>query len=108
MLQQTVTSPVQSETQHPVSPGTHVAVLALMGLEEPPTACGVPLSSTASPPSALVRLQESLDRGNSTPAGLFTKDPQNHPQAPGPPIQRGISAAFTAHPHDSFQMLSHF
>ena len=70
----------------------------LMGLEEPPTACGVPLSSMASPPSALVRLQESLDRGNSTPAGLFTKDPQNHPQAPGPPIQRGISAAFTAHP----------
>ena len=44
----------------------------------------------ASPPSALVRLQESLDRGNSTPAGLFTKDPQNHPQAPGPPRKEGM------------------
>ena len=38
-----VTSPVRSSTQYQASPGTHVAVFMLMGLEEPPSACAVPL-----------------------------------------------------------------
>ena len=86
-----ITSPIHSKTQHQVSPGTHVAVPALMGLEEPPTAHGVPLSSMAksSPLSALVRFQESLHRGNSSSAGFFIKDLQNTPQVPGPP-KRGF------------------
>ena len=70
MLQQT--SPVHSKTQGQVSPGMHAAVLALTGLEEPPTARGVPLAHVAksSPPSVLVKLRESLHRGNSTPAEI--------------------------------------
>ena len=68
-LFQTVPFPIHSKTQRQLSCGTHAAVLALTGLEEPPTACGVPLASRAksSPPSVLVRLQENLHRGNSTP-----------------------------------------
>ena len=38
-----ITSPIRSNTHYQVSPGTHVAVLILMGLEEPPFACAVPL-----------------------------------------------------------------
>jgi len=72
-LFQTVSFPIHSKTQCQVSCGTHLAVLALTELEEPPTACGVPLSSMAksSPSSVLVRLQESLHRGNSTPAEFY-------------------------------------
>ena len=80
LQQQIVTSPIHNKTQRWVSPGTHVAVLALMRLEEPPTACGVPLSSVAksSPPSVLLKFQESLHRSNSIPAGFFIiKDLQN-------------------------------
>ena len=62
-----------------------------MGLEETPTAHGVPLSSIAKsrPPSVLVKLHESLHRGNSTPAGFFIKDLQNTPEALGPSLQGG-------------------
>ena len=47
--------------------------LALMEQEQPLTACGVTLSSMAksSPLSLLVKLQESLHRGSSTPAGFY-------------------------------------
>ena len=91
-----------AKTQHQVSPGTHVAVPALMGLEEPPTAHGVPLSSMAksSPLSALVRFQESLHRGNSSSAGFFIKDLQKPPQAWVHHFKEGIFVAFTAHPQD--------
>ena len=86
--QWTVTSPIHSKAQ---SPGTHVAVLALVGLEEPPTACGAPLSSIAksNPLSRPVRLHKSLRGGNSIPVGFLIKDLQNPPQAPGPPLQGG-------------------
>ena len=47
LQQQIVTFPTHSKTQRQVSPGTHVAVLALRGLQEPPTTHGVPLSSMA-------------------------------------------------------------
>ena len=60
MLQhQIVTSPIHTKIQLQVLPRTYVAVLALMWLEEPPTTCGVPLSSMAksSPLSVLVKLQ---------------------------------------------------
>ena len=86
MLQkQIATSPTHSKAQCQVSPGTHVAVLALMGKEEPPTTCGVPLSPKAksSPQSVLVRLQESLHTGNSTPVGFKSL------QVPGPSLERG-------------------
>ena len=98
-LATTVTSPIHSKTQCQVSPGTHVAVLALMGLEEPPTICGVPLSCVAksSPPSVLVKLQERLQRGNSTPWVFFIKDPEKPTGARPTPSRR----AFTAHPQDS-------
>ena len=87
-----------AKTQHQVSPGTHVAVPALMGLEEPPTAHGVPLSSMAksSPLSALVRFQESLHRGNSSSAGFFIKDLQKPPQAWVHHFKEGIFVSFTA------------
>ena len=51
----------------------HVAVLALTGLEGPPTPCGVPLSSMAksSPLCVLVRVQETLCRGNSTAVEFY-------------------------------------
>ena len=51
-----------------------------MGLEEPPIARGVPLSSMAksSPSSFLLKFQESLHQSNLTPAGFFIiKDLQN-------------------------------
>ena len=38
-----ITSPIHSNTQYQVSPGAHVAVLILIGLEEPPSACAAPL-----------------------------------------------------------------
>ena len=65
--------------------GNAVAALALMGLEEPTTACGVTLSSKAksSPLSVLVRLQESLHRATAPLWSFFIKDPQTPPQAPG-------------------------
>ena len=76
--QWTVTSPIHSKAQ---SPGTHVAVLALVGLEEPPTACGAPLSSIAksNPLSRPVRLHKSLRGGNSIPVGFLIKDLQTTP-----------------------------
>ena len=63
-----------------LSPGSHVAVFAFMGLEETHTICGVPLSSLtkSSPPFFLVKFQESLHRGKSILAGFSIKDPQ-HP-----------------------------
>ena len=87
------------------SPGTHAIVFALMGLEEPPTAFGVPLSSMAkfSPLSVLVKLQESLHNGNSTPArGFFIMAPHNSQQVLEPPLQGGdffVCVPFTAHLH---------
>lgn len=66
---------MHSKTQRQVSPGTHVALLALTGLEELPTTCGVPLCSMAksSPPFVFVGLQESLHKGNPTPAGFLLR-----------------------------------
>ena len=100
--------PVQSKTQHQVSRGTHVVVLILMGLEEPTTACGVPLCFMAksNPSSVLEKLQESLHRGNYTPAGFFSKDlPAKHPSPRHwtTPLRRGfcVCVAFSAHPHYS-------
>ena len=71
-----------------------------MGLEEPPTACGVPLSSMAksSPLSALVRFQESLHRGNFTPVEFFIKDPQKPPHGPGTPFHGDLLQSVL--PHD--------
>ena len=100
MLQkQIATSPTHSKAQCQVSPGTHVAVLALMGKEEPPTTCGVPLSPKAksSPQSVLVRLQESLHRGSSTPARIIIKDPQNLLQVLGPTPSRLRHSQATLH-----------
>ena len=75
LQQQPVTSPTQSKTKLQVSPGKHVAVLALTGLKEPPSTCGVPLSAMPKfrPLSVLVRLQEGLHRGNPTPTGLLLR-----------------------------------
>ena len=94
-----VTSPIHSKTQCQVSPGTHVPVLAFMGLEEPPSMCRVPLSSMAksSSPSILVRLQESLHRGSSTPARFIIKDSQNPLQTPGPTPSRLRHSQATLH-----------
>ena len=96
----TVTSPVHSKTQCQVLSGARVAVLALTGLEEPPTTCGVSLSSMAksSPQSVLVRLQESLHRGNFTSVEFFIKDPQKLPQGPGTPFRGNILQS--VHPRD--------
>ena len=62
-----------------------------MGLEETPTTHGVPLSFIAKsrPASVLVKLHESLHRGNSTSAGIFIKYLQNTPEALGPALQGG-------------------
>ena len=75
-------SPIHRKTQHQVldswlahkgarhssprvQPGTHVAILAPMGLEKPSNACEVPLSSMAesSPPSVLMKSQLELAAG---------------------------------------------
>ena len=69
LQQQTVTSPTHSKTQWQVSPGTHVAVLALMGLEEPPTTCGVPLSSLAK--SSPCKIAGKPPQGQLHPFWLF-------------------------------------
>ena len=94
-----------------LAPGAHAAVLALTGLEEPPTACRVPLSSVAksSPQSALVKLQESLYRGNSILWSFLLRTHNQHPpprQAPGPPLQGGDFCGINSTPIWS-QMLSH-
>ena len=58
----------------------------------------------SSPPSVLVRLQESLHRVNSTPARFLVKNIQKPQQAPGPPLQEGfyvfVFPVFTVHPYD--------
>ena len=81
-----------------MSPGTHVAVLALTGLEEPPSTDGVPLSAMAKsgPLSVLVRLQEGLRRGNPTPPGLLRTHKTLHRCRS---TKEGVFVAFTAHPH---------
>ena len=79
-----------------------------MGLEEPPTACGVPLFSMvkSSPPSVLGKLQESLHKGNSTLPGFLLRTHKLSSRTPGPPLQGGFFfffffAALTAQLHDS-------
>ena len=78
-----------------------------MGLEEPPTACGVPLFSMvkSSLPSVLGKLQESLHKGNSTLQGFLLRTHKLSSGAPGPLLQGGVFffffAAFTAQLHDS-------
>ena len=103
LQQQTVISPTHSKTQCQASSGIHVAVLALTGLEGPPTPRGVPLSAMAksSPLSVLVRVQETLCRGNSTPVEFYYYGIT----CAGPtPSRRGFFffKAFTAHPYDQF------
>ena len=61
LQQQIVTSLIHSKTQLQVSPGTHAAVLVLMGLEEPPTTCGVPLSSMAKSSLLSVLVKSQLE-----------------------------------------------
>ena len=98
---------MHSKTQRQVSPGTYVAVLALAGLEGPPTACGVPLCSMAksNPPSVFVRLQESLHRGNSTPVGLLLRT-RKSPTGAGSTSKTVSLAAVTVPPRDyTFQNL---
>ena len=93
---------ITKPTQWQVSPGTHVAVLALTGLEETPTACGLSLSFMAksSPPSVLVKLQESLHRGNSTLMGFLLKTYKTPQRCLAHPFKEVMFLAFTAHPHD--------
>ena len=102
LQQQIVTSLIHSKTQLQVSPGTHVAVLALMGLEEPPTTCGVPLSSMAksSPLSVLVKLQ-----GPEISGFLLRthKTPHTHQAHP---FKEQIFGVFTAHPRDSVCLIT--
>ena len=59
-----------------------------MGLGEPVTTCGVPLSSMAKfiPPSVLVKLQES-PTGELQPCRVFIKGLKTPPQVLGPPLQ---------------------
>ena len=81
-----------------------------MGLEESPTAYGVPLSSMAksSPPPVLVKLQESSHGGKVTPVGFLTKDPQNPPQVWAPHPTPPKSGLYGIHsPPTRLQMLSH-
>ena len=71
-----------------------------IGLEEPPTECGVPLSFTAKsmPPSVLVKLQGSLHKCNATPAEFFIKDLQTPLEVPGPPLQgRDLLGVYSPH-----------
>ena len=99
----TFASPRHSKTQRQVSPGTHIAVLALTGLEEPPTTCEVPLSSMAksSPLTVCVRLQESLHRDNSISGEFLLRTHKIPHRRWAHPFKEGIFVAFTAHPHDS-------
>ena len=76
-----------------------------MGPEEPPTACRVPLSSVtkSSPQSALVKLQESLYRGNSILWSFLLRTHNQHsPDRHWAHLfKEGIFVALTAHPYDS-------
>ena len=99
----TVPSPSHSKT-NPV-PGitwNSCHSTSLTGLEETPTACGMPLSFIAksSPPSVLVKLQENLHKGNSTTLGFFIKDLKPPQRCWAHPFEEGIFVSFTAHPHD--------
>ena len=67
-------------------PGTHVAVLTLMGLEKPPTACGVSFPSMAICP---YEIAEKPPQGQLHPCGAFIKDPQNPTQVPNPSLKGG-------------------
>ena len=80
----------------------------LTGLEETPTACGMPLSFIAkcSPPSVLVKLQENLHKGNSTPLGFFIKDLKTPLEVLGPPLRGGDFCGIHSPPTWS-QMCSH-
>ena len=102
LQQQMVASPVHSKTLCKVSPGTHVAARAFTGLEDPPTTCGVPLSSLAksSPLSVLVKLQKSLHRGNSTPAEFLLRTRKTPRRYQAHHFKERIFVAFTAQSED--------
>ena len=94
-----------------LSPGTHVIAFALMGLEEPPTACGVPLSSmvSSSPPSTLWDCRKATTGGTPSLQGFLLRNNKTPHKRQAHPFKESsvfgffffFFAPFTAQPYDS-------
>ena len=95
----TLTSPTHSKTQHQLSPGTHVVVLVFMGLERPPTACGVPLSALTKSTLCPCEIAEKPPQRQLYSCVVLFSTRKSAQRCQVHPFQEGIFAAFTAHPH---------